>query len=117
MTQPALTFDNHVLKSTESHKHLGIVFNNNLTWKHHIDTIYVTTNKKVSFFSKLKFLLDRKTLFTLYTSYIRPSLEYGNIIWNNCTELECDRLESIQRRGSRIITGGIVKTSSNLLYE
>ena len=112
-----LTFDNHVLESTESHKHIGIVFNNSLTWKHHIDTIYVATNKKVFFFSKLKFLLDRKTLTTLYSSYIRPSLEYANIIWNNCTELESDKLESIQRRAARIITGSIVRTSSNLLYE
>ncbi len=112
-----LMFNNQQLESVDSHKHLGITFNTNLTWKHHIDNIYLTANRKVNIFSKLKHLLDRRTLFTMYTSFIRPTLEYGSIIWNNCSELESDRLKSIQRRAARTIVGGITRTSSLLLYE
>ena len=43
-------------------------------------------------------------------------MEYASIIWNNCNETDSDRLEAIQRRAACIITGGIVRTSSNLLY-
>ena len=113
----ALYFDNHQLESEESHKHLGLTFNNNLTWKHHIDDIYLKANKKVSLLSKLKHLLDRQTLQIMYTSFVRPSLEYGNVIWDNCSEMESDRLENIQRRAARILTGGIIRTPSSLLYE
>ena len=39
---------------------------------------------------KLKYKLDRKSLETIYTVFIslRPLLEYGDVIWNNCTEYE-----------------------------
>ena len=114
---PALVFNNHQLETVEAHKHLGITFNANLSWKQHVDNIYTAANIKVVLLAKLKFVLDRKTLFTLYTSFIRPTLEYGNIIWNNCTDAESDRLESIQRRAMRIITGCIIRTSTQLLYE
>ena len=112
-----LTFDNQCLKSVEHHKHLGITFNNNLSWNHHIDNIYISANLKLILLSKLKNILDRKTLYTSYTSFIRPTLEYGSVIWNSCTQNESDRLESIQRRAMRIITGCISRTSSSLLYE
>ena len=32
---------------------------------------------------KLKFKLDRKSLETVYIAFIRPLLEYGDIIWDN----------------------------------
>ena len=53
----------------------------------------------------------------MYNSFIRPSLEYGNILYNNCTETDSDQLESVQRRAARIITGGTISTPSQCLYE
>jgi hypothetical protein len=109
--------DNQELKLVTSHKHLGVTFNNTLTWNNHVDSICSAANKKVTLLTKLKYILDRKTLQTMYCSFVRPSMEYANIIWNNCSDNDCDRLESIQRRALRTITGGIVRTSSDLLYE
>ena len=37
---------------------------------------------------KLKFKLDRKSLEIIYTAFIRLLLEYGDVIWDNCTEYE-----------------------------
>ena len=54
---------------------------------------------------KLKFQLDRKSLEITYTSFIRPILEYGNEIWDNCTQYEKDSLENIQKEAARIATG------------
>ena len=34
----------------------------------------------------------------MYTSFVRPSLEYANVLWNNCTDGESDQVENIQRR-------------------
>ena len=53
----------------------------------------------------------------MYTSFIRPCLEYGNILWCNCTLAEDDILEAIQKRALRIITGGIIRTHTIGLYE
>ena len=39
---------------------------------------------------KLKFQLDRKSLGIIYTSFIRPILEYGIESRDNCTQYEKD---------------------------
>ena len=44
----------------------------------------------------LKFTLDRSTLETIYTSFVRPILDYGSSVWNNCAVLDEDQLENIQ---------------------
>ena len=60
--------------------------------------------------------MDRKTLTTMYTSFIQPGLEYDSIVYCNCTDTEDEILESVQRRAFKIITGGIVRTPTNKLY-
>ena len=106
-----------MLENVNSHKHLGIELNSTLTWKEHITTICSAANKKVGVLACLKHLLDRKSLTTMYTSFIRPSLEYGNVIWCNCSSAENDILESVQKRALRIITGAIIRTPTNCIYE
>ena len=54
---------------------------------------------------KLKFQLDRKSSEIIYTSFVMPILEYGNEIWDNCTQYENDDIEKIQTEAARIATG------------
>ena len=37
---------------------------------------------------KLKFQLDRHSLEIIYISFIRPLLEYADVVWDNCTRYE-----------------------------
>ena len=41
----------------------------------------------------------------MYKSFIRPSLEYGDIIWNNLDLDRINQLESVQKECIRVITG------------
>ena len=66
--------------------------------------------------SNILYWLKCKTAVSI-CSFVRPSLEYANVLWNNCTDRESDQLESIQRRAVQIITGGIIRSPTNLLYE
>ena len=54
---------------------------------------------------KLKYMLCRKSLEIIYTSFIRPVLEYSDIVWCNCTSDEKDQIEKIQNECARIVTG------------
>ena len=53
----------------------------------------------------------------MYTTFIRPGLEYGSIVFCNCTDTEDEVLESVQKRAFKIITGGIVRAPINTLYD
>ena len=50
---------------------------------------------------KFKYTLDRKSLDTIYIAFIRPILEYANVVSDNCTPQEKHDLET---RGPRATT-------------
>ena len=66
---------------------------------------------------KLKFKLDRKSLETIYLTFIRPLLEYGDVIFDNCTQYEKQELDKIQNEAARIATGTTKLVSLATLYK
>ena len=67
---------------------------------------------------KLNFVLDRKSLETIYLSFIRPLLEYSDVIWDNCSNAEKTELDKIQYEAARIATGATKLISiANLVKE
>ena len=65
---------------------------------------------------KLKYTVDRKTLNSVYITFIRPKLEYASIIWHDCTQAERDLLEGLQLNAARIVTGAKRGTSHERIY-
>ena len=59
----------------------------------------------------LKFILDRRSLGIVYTSFIRPFLEYGDTIWDNCTLYEKQVLDKIHIKAARKATGATALVS------
>ena len=49
-------------------------------------------------------------------SYIHPVLEYGGIIWDNCTNQNKKELKNVQLAACRVITGAKRGISHQLLY-
>ena len=66
---------------------------------------------------KLKFELDRKSLEIIYFTFIRPLLEYANVVWNNCKQYEKLELDKIQNEAARIVTGTTKLISIQSLYD
>ena len=69
-----LTFNNSLLDTVTKHKHLRIEINSNLTWKDHCKTICENASKKLNILATLKTLIDRKTLTTMYTSFVKARI-------------------------------------------
>ena len=44
---PLLCFDNRLVKSTETHKHLGIMLYSNMSYKHHIKSVLNKVNMTI----------------------------------------------------------------------
>jgi hypothetical protein len=40
-----------------------------------------------------------------YLTFIRPVLEYASEVWDNCGQINSDRLEKVQLEAARIATG------------
>ena len=97
--------NNEKITEVDNHKHLGIFFSSDLSWHMHIDYIKKKAWNRIHVMRKLKFLLDRSALETIYISFIRPLLEYGDVLFDNCTAQEKHELDKIQNEAARIVCG------------
>ena len=100
-----ITIGNEIIMEVDFHKHLGLVFNNKATWSNQIKYMYDKALKRIGVLRSLKYNFDRKTLETLYFSYVRPIMEYASSVWDNCTMQESELLEKVQVDAARVVTG------------
>ena len=114
---PPLIMNRVHINEVQHHKHLGIFLSNDGTWHEHINYITSKAWQKIYVMRKLKFLLDRESLNRIYISFIRPTLEYADIVWNNCTQYEINQIEKVQQEAARIVTGATRLISIELLYK
>ena len=115
---PPVCMNNQPIAEVTSHKHLGLVFCSDCTWHDHFEHIKAKAWARINVMRKLKFQLDRKSLQIIYFSFIRPLLEYGDVVWSNCTLCKSNELEKIQHEAARIVTGATKLVSiSSLLSE
>ena len=72
---------NVALECKEFVRYLGIIIDNNLSWKHHIDNVAIKMSRTVELICKLRHFLQRHTLLTIYRSLVAPYLTYGLMAW------------------------------------
>jgi len=58
---------------------------------------------KINAFKKVKNFLPRCSLRVLYRAYVLPILDYGDIIYGNCTTTDSNLLESVQTTAAKLI--------------
>lgn len=116
-THPALFMKQTRIDEVTQHKHLGIVFSEDLSWTNHINTLSSKAWKRIGSLRRYKFLLDRASLQKMYVTFVRPLLEYGDIVWDNCSVANKRTLESVQVEALRITTGGTKVCSIQKLYD
>jgi hypothetical protein len=59
----------------------------------------------------LKYKLDRKTLETMYTTFVRPTMEYSIIVWGGTYDTTLSKLEQLNIKAMRIISGAIANSN------
>ena len=80
-------FFNHVpIPEVQSHNTLGIYFSDKCDWQVYLNYIQEKAWSRFHLLRSMKFIMDRKSLQTIYFSFIRPLLEYADVVWDNCTQ-------------------------------
>ena len=76
----------HLLCQTETHKYLGIVIDEKLSWKPHLSAVASKLVKLCGLFYKLRLYVDKQVLKKVYYTIIYPILLYGVICWSSCSK-------------------------------
>ena len=116
-SQPSLVFNNNIVTQSVTQKYLGIVLDTKLDFLEHLKIIFSKVNKAIGLLRKLHHILPRSPLLTIYKSFIRPHLDYGDIIYYQAYNASFhQKLDSIQYNAALAITGAIRGTSKEKLY-
>ena len=80
--------------------------------------ISLKTSKTLGLFRKLHNLLLQFTLITIHKAFVRPYLDYGDILYDQAYNIPFHhKLESIQYNACLAITGAVQGTSKEKLYQ
>ena len=73
-------------------KYLGILIDNNLSWKYHIDYISSKVSKGIGMIARLRHLVPFATLLNIYRSLIEPYISYGLIAWGQAANIHLNKI-------------------------
>ena len=89
------------LEVTVNERDLGVHVDPGLIFNKHVEQEQVNKANRLLRLTRHAYTyMDGNTLVRLFTSLIRPILEYANIAWSPILEHDQDILESVQRRAT-----------------
>ncbi len=111
-----VTINNSKLQHIESTKYLGLIIDNKLQWQNHINSVCSTVTKKLGMMNRTSKIVDKKTVMQIYKSFIMPSFDYADTVWNGCSKYLQHKLQTLQKWAARIIEGTFDCTRVALTY-
>jgi hypothetical protein len=85
-----------ILKETTEEKDLGVWMNNSLKPSNHIARAVNKANQLLGLVRRSFTYIDGELMKQLFTSVIRPHLEYSNVVWHPYLRKDIDKLEAVQ---------------------
>ncbi len=93
------------LKQVTVSKYLGMKSYSNLKWDYHINAIVPKISSKIGILRSLRKIVPIETLKHLYNAIVQPHFDYSDIVYDSTSKTNKDRLQKLQTRACRLITG------------
>jgi hypothetical protein len=78
-----LNFKGEYVKSSSQTKFFGLITDDSLSWKAHIDHIMFTLNTACFIIQTIQPIMSTETLRMVYFAYIHSIISFGIILWRN----------------------------------
>ena len=95
--------ENTELEHSEVEKDLGVYIDNRLKFDSHISTKINKANNILGAIRRSFSYIDSTIMLRLYTSLIRPHLEYANPVWSPRYKKDISNIENVQKRATKLI--------------
>ena len=112
-----IKINNHSISETKSSKFLGVYIDNCLNWKKHLSYTASKLARGIGILLKCRKYLNNNSMVLLYYSFIYPFLIYCNQVWGNTYKTNLNKLQVLQNRAVRIITGSSPRSNVNAMYD
>ena len=112
-----LTFNKTEVRTCQSQKDLGLVLGKRLNFTEHINSKISKCDKLIGIVKKLSFSFPRNALLRIYKSFIRPHLDYADIIYDKPNNASFkNKIENVHYRACIAITDAFQGTTRECLY-
>jgi hypothetical protein len=92
------SIDGKSLDHVDEIKDLGVILDERMTFLPHMESVISKASKMLGFIKRVsKDFHDPYTFKTLYTSLVRPNLEYATCVWSPHQTIHTERIERVQR--------------------
>ena len=99
------TLERTVLENVESIKYLGVIITNDLRWNTHISNFCTKASRTLGFLRRNLNACPQEVKEAPYIGLVRPVLEYSSSVWDPSGVGFQDKLEKVQNRAARFVTG------------
>ena len=114
----AISLNNIQIERAPYQKYLGLILDEKLNFTQHIVNAISKVNKGISIIKKLRYSLPQKPLIIIYKAFLRPLIDYGDIIYDQPqNNFFSEKLESVQYKAALAINGAIQGTSRGKIYQ
>ncbi len=100
---PAVFIDNQIIAEVDTHKVLGIVIDNNLSWSSHVKTLCKTISKQVYQLCKIKHFLNVHSRKIFLDAHILSSISYGSTLYDSASANIMKPLISMHKRAVKAV--------------
>ena len=88
----------NLLEQVDSHKYLGVIIDDVLSWQPHTAMIAVKLSRLCGLLYKLRNYTDTAILKKVFYALVQPVIHYGLICWGSCSESIKRRTEILLNR-------------------
>lgn len=111
-----IVLDNTVIQKVSSTKFLGIIVDDKLSWKLHVDNVCKIISRNIGILNKVKLFFPSRILLNLYSTLVLPYLNYGILAWGTCGNTQLNRILLLQKKAMRIICHTNFRAHTNELF-
>eukprot|EP00112_Aurelia_sp_Birch-Aquarium-sp1_P026644 Seg96.8 transcript_id=Seg96.8/GoldUCD/mRNA.D3Y31 product="putative RNA-directed DNA polymerase from transposon BS" protein_id=Seg96.8/GoldUCD/D3Y31 len=94
-----------IIKKVTAEKNLGVTVDKDLKFKEHIESKISKGNQMLGVIRRTFQFLDNRMLKLLFKGIVRVHLEYAAPIWSPANKSNIENIETVQRRGTKVLPG------------
>ena len=102
---PVIKIGSETVKRVHTSKSLGVIIDDKLKWEDQIDSISKKVSRGIGAIKLIKPYVPKKCLSQVYNALVQPYFDYCSLVWQNCKLELQSKLQKLQNKAARIITG------------
>ena len=85
----------NIHKQVSTTKSLGVLFDNNMAWHSHMDTLSKKIASGIGAIEQSKPFVSPERLHYIYNALVQPHFDFCSIVWGNCGKTLSEKLQQL----------------------